>query len=95
MKKVTEILRRNWLLMVMVCLISFGAVSVTGCAGRTKSATVTTQTTSGAPYSSSTTTTTQNETETSAHPRGVIGGTLYVIGQVLIWPFKVIGSLFS
>jgi len=25
---------------------------------------------------------------------GVLGGLFYTIGQVLIWPFKVIGSLF-
>ncbi len=80
--------------MVMVGLISFGALSVTGCAGKTKTSTVTTQTTDGLSGSSSTITT-QKAVETSSHPRGVIGGTFYLIGQVLIWPFKVIGSLFS
>ena len=90
-----EALKQHWFLMAMVCLISLGAVSMTGCAGRTRTSTVTTQTTTGAPDSTSTSSvTTQKETETSAHPRGVIGGLFYVIGQVLIWPFKVIGSLF-
>lgn len=89
-----ETFKRNWLLMVMVGLISFGAVSVTGCAGRTKTTTVTTETAGGI-SGAHTSTTTQNNVETSAHPRGVIGGTFYLIGQVLIWPFKVIGSLFT
>jgi len=81
--------------MIMVCLISLGAVSTAGCAGKTKTSTVTTQTASGAPGSASTSTVaTRKVTETSAHPRGVIGGLFYTIGQILIWPFKAIGSLF-
>lgn len=94
MKSTMIIFKRSWLLMAMVGLISFGAVSTTGCAGRTKTSTVTTQTMDGSSGSSSTVTT-QKAVETSAHPRGVIGGTFYLIGQVLIWPFKVIGSLFT
>lgn len=92
MKKIAG-LKQHWFLLVMVCLMSFGAVSMTGCAGSNKTTTVTTQTTEGASGSAGTTTVT-TEKETSAHPRGVIGGLFYVIGQVLIWPFKVIGSLF-
>jgi len=81
--------------MAMVCLMSVGAVSMSGCAGSTKTSTVTTQTTDGTSGGGSTTSvTTQKETETSAHPRGVIGGLFYTIGQVLIWPFKAIASLF-
>lgn len=94
MQKTIEVFKRNWLLLVMVCLVSFGAVSISGCAGTTKTSTVTTQTTGGSNSGSISSSATQNEVETSAHPRGVIGGTLYVIGQILIWPFKVIGSLF-
>ncbi len=90
-----DVRKHRWLLMVMVCLISFGAVSTAGCAGRTKTSTVTTQTTNGGSGSSTSSVTTQKEVSTDAHPRGVIGGVFYTIGQVLIWPFKVIGSLFS
>ncbi len=81
--------------MLMICLLSLSAVSAAGCAGRTKTSSVTT-TTDGALGSSGTTSvTTQSQTVTTdAHPRGVIGGLFYTIGQVLIWPFKVIGSLF-
>ena len=87
--------KHRWFLMAMVCFISLGAVSTAGCAGRTKTSTVTTQTTNGASGSESTSSvTTQKEVVTDAHPRGVIGGIFYTIGQVLIWPFKVIGSLF-
>lgn len=96
MKKTIEVLRPRWLLMAMVCLISLGAVSTAGCAGRTKTSTVTTQTTNGSPGSGTTSyVTTQEEVVSDAHPRGVIGGVFYTIGQVLIFPFKVIGSLFS
>lgn len=91
-EKTLAAFKRSWLLMVMVGLISFGAVSVTGCAGKTTTSTVTTETSGGSGSSSTVTT---NNVETSAHPRGVIGGTFYLIGQILIWPFKVIGSLFS
>ncbi len=90
-----EVLKQRGLLVVMVCFISLSTVSVMGCAGRTKTSTVTTETSNGALGSSGTTSvTTQRETETSAHPRGVIGGLFYTIGQVLLFPFKVIGSLF-
>ena len=93
MKKI--IVKYQWLWIVLVCLISFSAVSMTGCAGRTKTSTVTTQTTNGSLGGSTSSVTTQNEVVTDVHPRGVIGGIFYTIGQVLIWPFKVIGSLFS
>ena len=93
MKK-TNRFKHRWFLMAMVCIISLGAVSTAGCAGRTKTSTVTTQTTDGSLSGSTTSVTTQKSVETSAHPRGVIGGIFYTIGQVLIWPFKVIGSLF-
>ena len=83
----------RWFLVVMVCFISLSALSATGCAGSTKSSTVTTQTTNGAAGTSSSVTT-QNETVTDAHPRGVIGGIFYTIGQVILFPFRVIGSLF-
>ena len=86
----------QWLWIAMVCFISLGALWIAGCAGKTSTSTVTTQTTDGAFGSgTSSSVTTQKEVETSAHPRGVIGGLFYTIGQVLIWPFKVIGSLFS
>jgi len=91
-----EALKHRWLLMAMVCFISLGVVSTVGCAGRTKTSTVTTQTTNGASGSGSkSSVTTQKEVVTDAHPRGVIGGVFYTIGQVLIFPFKVIGNLFS
>ncbi len=92
MRKIIEVLKRRWLLMAMVCLLSLGAVSASGCAGRTKTSTVTTQTTDGGGSTSSVTT--QKDVVTDAHPRGVIGGIFYTIGQILIFPFKVIGSLF-
>ncbi len=90
-----EGLKHRWLLTAMVCLISLSAVSTAGCAGKTKTSTVTTQTTDGSLGGSTTSVTTQNEVVTDAHPRGVIGGIFYTIGQILVWPFKVIGSLFS
>ncbi len=95
MKKIMEVLRQRFLLMVMVGLIGLSAVSTAGCAGRTKTSTVTTQTTNAPSSGSTSTVTTQNETVTDAHPRGVIGGIFYTIGQIIVWPFKVIGSLFS
>jgi len=93
MTKIMRVLKQRWFVMGLVCLMSFGAFSMAGCAGSTKTSTTTTQTTGGTSDSGSTTTVTTQK-ETSAHPRGVIGGLFYVIGQVLIWPFKVIGSLF-
>ena len=95
MRKIEE-MRRKCFVFVLLGLISLSALSVSGCAGRTKTSTVTTETSSGVLAPSTTTSViTQKEVETSAHPRGVIGGTFYVIGQVLLWPFKAIGSLFS
>lgn len=93
MKKIIGILKHSWLLIALVCFVSFGAVSIAGCAGSSKTSTVTTQTTNGGSGGGSTTTVTTQK-ETSAHPRGVIGGLFYTIGQILIWPFKLIGSLF-
>lgn len=85
-------LTRGCFLMFMISMMALGAVSTMGCAGKTKTSSVTTQSTGGA---NSTTTTTQSQVVTTdAHPRGVIGGLFYTIGQVIIWPFKVIGSLF-
>ena len=89
-----EVLKQRWLLIAMMCFLSLGAVSTAGCAGKSKSTTVTTQTTSGVP-SGSTTVTTHDEVVTDAHPRGVIGGIFYTLGQVIIFPFRVIGNLFS
>jgi hypothetical protein len=94
MKKIMGI-KNHWLVVALVCLVSLGTLSMAGCAGKTKTSTVTTQTTTeGSGGGSSTSVTTQKETETSAHPRGVLGGLFYTIGQVLIWPFKAIASLF-
>ncbi len=92
MKKIIGV-KHHLLLIAMVCLVTLGAVSTTGCAGRTKTSIVTTQTTNGADSTSSVTT--QKEVVTDAHPRGVIGGIFYTTGQVLIFPFRVIGNLFS
>ncbi|MSR77529.1 MAG: hypothetical protein EXS63_04815 [Candidatus Omnitrophica bacterium] len=65
-------------------------------AGKTKTSTVTTQTTAGTPVSDSTNTVTpEKEVVTDAHPRGIIGDIFYTAGKILIFPFKVIGSLFS
>ena len=93
MKKIMRF-KRQWLLLAMVCLMSFGAMSIAGCAGSTKTSTVTTQQTTNGVADSAGTTTVTTEKETGSHPRGVIGGLFYLIGQVLIWPFKAIGSLF-
>jgi len=96
-KKIMEVLKHCGLSMVMVCLLSLGMVSTAGCAGKTKSSTVT-QTTNGVSGSGSTSissVTTQKEVVTDAHPRGVIGGIFYTIGQILWFPFRVIGNLFS
>ena len=89
-----EAFKNRRFLIVLVCLMSLSALSAAGCAGRTKTSTVTTQTTGGTGDSHTSSVTTQKEVTTSAHPRGVIGGVFYTIGQVLMWPFKVIGSLF-
>src|SRR4051812_39761968 len=93
MKKINE-LKRGWLSIAIVCLMTLGAVTLTGCAGSTKTSTVTTQTTNGVSGGADTTVTTEKQVVTDAHPRGVIGGLFYTIGQVLLFPFKVIGSLF-
>ncbi len=94
MKKIMKN-KNQWLWIALVCFISLGAFCIAGCAGRTTTSTVTTQTTDGVlGNASSSSVTTQKQVETSAHPRGVIGGLFYTIGQILIWPFKVIGSLF-
>lgn len=84
-------------MVTFVCVISLGALSTVGCAGKTRTSTVTTQTTNdGSLVNGSTSTvTSHSEVETSAHPRGVIGGIFYTIGQVLWFPFRVIGNLFS
>lgn len=96
MKKIIGYLKHRWLLLAMVCLISLGALPAAGCAGRTRTSTVTTQTTDGRLDSGSTSSvTTQREVVTDAHPRGVIGGLFYTIGQVILFPFRVIGNLFS
>lgn len=95
MKKIMR-MKQNWVVIVMVCFISLGVVAMTGCAGKTKTSTVTTQTTSGAVGGGSTSSvTSEKEVVTDAHPRGVIGGVFYTIGQVLIFPFRVIGNLFT
>lgn len=88
----------RWFVFVIMCLMSFTVISLSGCVGKTKTSTVTTQTTnetSGSGNANSVTTQTEKEVVTDARPRGVIGGIFYTIGQVLIWPFKAIGSLFS
>ncbi len=96
MTKIIRALKPHWLLMAMVCFISLGAISITGCAGRTKTSTVTMETTNGTLGSgSSSSVTTQQQVVTDTHPRGVIGGIFYTLGQILIFPFKLIGSLFS
>lgn len=92
MKKIMEI-KQGWLLIFMVCLMSLSAVSMTGCAGKTKTSTVMTETSNGVGTTSSVTT--QSQTTTDAHPRGVIGGVFYTIGQIILFPFRVIGNLFS
>ncbi|MFC1808561.1 hypothetical protein ACFL3D_00375 [Candidatus Omnitrophota bacterium] len=79
----------------MVCFITLSVISVSGCAGRTTTTTVTTETANeSAGDDSSTSVTTTEEKVTGARPHGVIGGLFYTIGQVLIFPFKVIGALF-
>ena len=88
MTNIIRILKYRWLLMAMVCLISLGAISTSGCAGRTKTSTVTQTTNSDA--GSTTSVTTEKEVVTDAHPRGVIGGLFYTIGQVILFPFRVI-----
>ena len=95
MIKMIRAFKYGWFLMALVCLIGLGTLSIAGCAGRTRTTTVTTQTTTENPGGGRTSSvTTDREVKTSAHPHGVIGGIFYTIGQVLIWPFKVIGSLF-
>jgi len=96
MKKIIEGLKRSGCLIAVLLLMSLASVSTAGCAGRTRTTTVTTETTNGAVGGGSTTSvTTQKNQETDSHPRGVIGGLFYTVGQVILWPFKVIGSLFS
>ena|SRR3989338_6605378 len=97
MKKIIKGLKHRWLAMTMMCLISLGTLSITGCAGRTETSTVTTQTTSDGTLGSGSTTsvTTQKDTVISAHPRGIVGGFFYTLGQVIIFPFRVIGNLFT
>jgi len=95
MTKVMRTFKQRWILIAMMCFLSLGAVTTAGCAGKTKSTTVTTQTTSAVPSGNTTSVTTHDEVVTDAHPRGIIGGVFYTIGQVIIFPFRVIGNLFS
>jgi len=94
MKKIIRALQHRWFLTALTCVIGFGAMSLTGCSGRSETSTVTTHTTSGV-SGGSTSVTTDRGVVTEARPRGIIGGVFYTIGQVLIFPFRVIGSLFS
>lgn len=94
MKKLIKALQHRWFLAALTCVIGCGAMSLTGCAGRSETSTVTTQTSNGI-SGGSTSVTTERDVVTDAHPRGIIGGVFYTIGQVLIFPFRVIGNLFS
>ncbi len=95
MKIITGINQR-WAALALVCFLSFGAVTTSGCASKSKTTTVTTTTTNDSSVSGDTTSvTTQQSEEVAAHPRGIIGGVFYTIGQVLLFPFRVIGNLFS
>lgn len=96
MENVSKLFYR-WLIVVMVGVVGIFLLSTTGCTGSSKTVTttVTTQNPDESAVSSSTSSvTTEEEVTTGTRPHGVIGGLFYTIGQVLIWPFKVIGSLF-
>ncbi|PIQ87107.1 MAG: hypothetical protein COV74_02150 [Candidatus Omnitrophica bacterium CG11_big_fil_rev_8_21_14_0_20_45_26] len=93
MKKLTGI--KHYLFwMALVSITGSGVITTVSCAGRTSTSMTTTQTTQGE-LGSSRSVTTEKEVVTDAHPRGVIGGIFYTIGQVILFPFKLIGSLFS
>jgi hypothetical protein len=97
MKNVMRLTRCSFLI-ALVCIISLGTLSVSGCAGKTKTTTTTFTTQAGSqtmPTDNTTSVTTQDVVETQSHPRGIVGGLLYTIGQVIIFPFRVIGSLFT
>ena len=87
--------KQCWLGGIVVCLLSLSVISMAGCAGRTRTSTVTTQTTTVAPGSGTpNSVTTRTEEVTSSRPHGVIGGFFYTVGQILMIPFRLIGSLF-
>ena len=97
--KKTAGFRRNyqWVLVLAVLgLVWFGTFVLTGCAGSSKTQTITTQTTDGG--SANTVTTekqvTSSEKNTSDEP-GVIGSTFHVIGVVIAYPFKLVAKLFE
>jgi hypothetical protein len=92
------VLKKRIFLAVLVCFITIGTVSVIGCARDTKATTTTVTTLHDdrtADGTNRTSVTTEKDVESEMRPRGVIGGLFYTIGQVLIFPFRVIGSLFT
>lgn len=88
---------------VISLFIALAVVMVifTGCATHSRThretATVTNSSTAGTasatPADGTTTTVHEESTTTEEHPRGIIGGTVHVIGQILAFPFKVIGGV--
>ncbi len=87
--------KQQWFWIAMICFISLSAFCIAGCAGKTTTSTITTSSDDGSVSGNSTSVTTQKEVTTSAHPRGIVGGVFYTLGQVIIFPFRVIGNLFS
>ena len=96
--KKTAGFRRNYqwvLILAVLSLVWFGAFALTGCAGSSKTKTVTTQTTDGGSGNTVTTEKHVSSEKTTSDEPGVIGSTLHVIGVVLAYPFKLVAKLFE
>ena len=86
---------------ISVFVILFLASQLIGCATRHQTTTRTTTTDSAGEVDASTTdreTTVTEKTTTSTEPQsdgGIFGGFFHLLGEVLAFPFRVIGSVFD
>ena len=83
-------------------VMSFLLLGFSGCSSHRKTTTTTTDTASESvsittvPAAESTTTaTTTTTTETEAEPHGLIGGFFHFLGDVIAFPFRLLGGMFD
>jgi|GEM_PF-3573337 len=95
MKTILKLRKKNqWVIVLGLSLMCLSTLSVTGCAGRSKTQTVSTVTEGG----SGNTITTERQVsseKTAPAETGVIGSTLHVVGVVLAYPFKLVAKIFE
>ena len=89
----------NLAAIMLIAVSLLGLPIISGCA--TSKTTTTTETTvskdklPATEQTTETTTTTQTETTKEEPHRSIVGGTLHVIGQIIAFPFRMIGKAFS